>query len=179
MKIEILFSFAICSLLLLNCKRPKPRAPIHVDHVRPAAASVRISKAIYTAERKALQAYGKQLGLRFKSSDLDFWYALVGSAQDRSAARSPHPSDVLSISYSISDAHGKPIYATRQERVRLDHQELIYGLNEGIKLLKAGDSAIFLIPSHLAFGFHGDGHAIPPNTPLVVKLKLKQINRNL
>jgi len=46
------------------------------------------------------------------------------------------------------------------------------GLEEGIKLLRRGDKAKFILPSHLAFGLLGDGDKIPPKTPIIYELEV-------
>ncbi|MEH0008045.1 MAG: FKBP-type peptidyl-prolyl cis-trans isomerase [Flavobacteriales bacterium] len=145
------------------------------------SAAVRISKEVYAAERKALRAYAQRSGLRFKATGFDLWYAVVDSAKDRCGKRFPRAGETVGVDCDIRNLKGEIIYGTDQNRsrqIKLDGQGFIYGLNEGIKLLKVGDSAIFLIPSHMAFGFRGDGDRIAPNTPLVVHLKLKQISNS-
>lgn len=179
MKFPKCFSVLCLCVLLFACKSPQPRHPIRVSHSARDAISVRISRRVYIAERKALQAYARRTGLAFRASELDFSYALVDSSRNRPHEHFPHGGEVLSLVYTLCAADGKPIYGRVEKRVKLDHPGIPYGLNEGLKLLKPGDSAIFLIPSHMAFGFHGDGQAIAPNTPLVIQVKLKQTDQNL
>jgi FKBP-type peptidyl-prolyl cis-trans isomerase len=42
---------------------------------------------------------------------------------------------------------------------------------EGIKMLKPGGDAVFILPPFLAYGIVGDGKAIPPRSILVYELK--------
>ena len=50
--------------------------------------------------------------------------------------------------------------------------EVIAGWDEGIALLKVGDSATFTIPSELAYGENGAGPLIGPNTTLIFEVEL-------
>ena len=60
----------------------------------------------------------------------------------------------------------------------VDQEELITGLQEGIKLTKEGEILTFLFPSHMAFGYTGNGK-IESNQPLIYKVHLKEIiNKN-
>jgi len=55
------------------------------------------------------------------------------------------------------------------------------GLRHGIKLMKVGETATFLFPSHIAYGYHGDNNKIGINVPLqstVTLLDLKKEKKN-
>lgn len=52
---------------------------------------------------------------------------------------------------------------------------MIPGWEEGIELLKKGESAVFLIPSALAYGEIGRKPIIPPNEPLFFILEVVDI----
>lgn len=61
------------------------------------------------------------------------------------------------------------------KQFRIGHDDVISGLHEGIKLLSVGDSARFVIPSHLAYGLTGDNN-IPPNSALFYDITLRGIH---
>ena len=46
------------------------------------------------------------------------------------------------------------------------------GLREGIKLMHKKEKVIFLFPSHIAYGYHGDEKKIGPNQPLLCTVTL-------
>ena len=53
--------------------------------------------------------------------------------------------------------------------------QVIPGWDEGISLLKVGDKARFVIPSHLAYGSTGAGGVIPPNATLIFDVELMNV----
>lgn len=57
----------------------------------------------------------------------------------------------------------------------LGQEQVIRGWDEGVKLLKVGDQARFIIPSYLAYGPKGAGNgSIPPYSTLVFEVELVQ-----
>ena len=53
--------------------------------------------------------------------------------------------------------------------------QVISGWDEGIQLLKVGDKARFVIPSHLGYGSAGAGGVIPPDATLVFDVELMDV----
>ncbi|KAF0129556.1 MAG: FKBP-type peptidyl-prolyl cis-trans isomerase [Bacteroidetes bacterium] len=49
------------------------------------------------------------------------------------------------------------------------------GLEEGIKMMRKGDKAKFILPSHLAFGLLGNGDNIPSKATLVYEIEITDI----
>ena len=58
----------------------------------------------------------------------------------------------------------------------LGEGQVIPGWDEGIQLLRVGDKARFVIPSHLAYGSAGaGGGVIPPNATLIFDVELMDV----
>lgn len=53
--------------------------------------------------------------------------------------------------------------------------QVIAGWDEGIQLLKVGDKARLVIPSHLAYGSAGAGGVIPPDATLIFDVELMDV----
>jgi len=57
----------------------------------------------------------------------------------------------------------------------MDKQELFTGLREGLKLMKAGETATFIFPSQKAYGYYGDENKITHNTPIICEVTVNSI----
>jgi FKBP-type peptidyl-prolyl cis-trans isomerase len=53
--------------------------------------------------------------------------------------------------------------------------QVIAGWDEGVSLLKVGDKARFVIPSHLGYGSQGAGGVIPPDATLIFDVELMAV----
>ncbi|MBE0649472.1 MAG: FKBP-type peptidyl-prolyl cis-trans isomerase [Bacteroidales bacterium] len=86
--------------------------------------------------------------------------------------------EIATIKYSVSLLDGTVVYSSAQSGLktfRIGHSTEVSGLEEGIILLKVGDKAKFLLPSHLAYGLSGDGRKIPPDVPIIYDVELVQL----
>ena len=61
---------------------------------------------------------------------------------------------------------------------KVDKEDFIPALQDGIKLMKKGETIIFVIPSYRAFGVSGDGNKIGINQPIKSTVKLIDIKTN-
>ncbi len=82
----------------------------------------------------------------------------------------------VSVHYEGSLTNGEVFDSSYKRNQPIDFQlgvgQVIAGWDEGISLLKVGDKARFVIPSHLGYGSAGAGGAIPPNATLVFDVEL-------
>jgi FKBP-type peptidyl-prolyl cis-trans isomerase len=60
-------------------------------------------------------------------------------------------------------------------KVKLGSDDLISGVDEGLKYMKEGGSAKLIIPSRLAYGLYGIPNIVPANTPILVTLELNKV----
>ncbi len=87
---------------------------------------------------------------------------------------------VAQVQFDISLLDGTKCYSTGVDEVeefKIDHSHVETGVQEAIKLMREGDKAKMIIPSHLAHGLTGDFNKIPPLTAIVVDLQLYKIVR--
>ncbi len=91
--------------------------------------------------------------------------------------------DVVSVHYAGKLVDGKEFDSSfkRNEPIEIPIGvgQVIKGWDEGILLLKEGESATLLIPSELGYGANGAGGVIPPNAWLIFDVKLVKVNSTL
>jgi FKBP-type peptidyl-prolyl cis-trans isomerase len=88
--------------------------------------------------------------------------------------------DLIEIQYVVSLLNGDTVYTSVEKGPLVfvpGRAQVISGLEEGILLLKQGDRAKFIIPSHLAFGLIGDQDRIGGKTTLVYDVKVLRIKK--
>lgn len=83
--------------------------------------------------------------------------------------------DIVRIRYKVRLLTGDVIYdsdSTGPKEFVVGKGGVESGLEEGILLLRNGDRAKFVLPSHLAFGLLGDNDKVPPKASIVYDLQV-------
>lgn len=135
---------------------------------------IKESKKIHEKEIKEIDKYihERKWPMQQTTTGLRYWIYQVTDMLR------PLDEDIVSISYSISLLDGALCYETTDANpkyVRIGRDNVETGLHEALKLMRAGEKAKFIFPSHLAFGFTGDSNKIPPNASVVYDIHLLSI----
>ncbi|NLA25427.1 MAG: hypothetical protein GX879_10725 [Bacteroidales bacterium] len=87
--------------------------------------------------------------------------------------------DKVKFEYKIWLLDGTLAYSSETEGIRellIGHNDEESGLDEGLRFMKQGGKARFIMQPHLAFGVPGDGYKIPYRAILVYDIELISIN---
>jgi FKBP-type peptidyl-prolyl cis-trans isomerase len=67
---------------------------------------------------------------------------------------------------------------TGPREIILGRSEIEAGLDQGLRLLKPGGRAIFILPPFLAYGLKGDGKKIPSRAVVIYNIStLRPVNK--
>jgi FKBP-type peptidyl-prolyl cis-trans isomerase len=125
------------------------------------------------ANREYLAANAAKPGVVVLPSGLQ--YRIVKSG----AGETPHPEDVVTVSYKGALVDGTVFDQTKPGETRnLPAGKVIPGWVEALSLMKEGDEWQLVIPSDLGYGATRAGNgAIPPNQVLVFDMHLVAVVR--
>jgi len=122
-------------------------------------------------ESENIKQYERRHNLSMNQTGTGLRYLVSG---DSSTTRARAEMKAV-IAYKLSLLDGTECYSIDSKNpktVVIDHDDLISGLHEGLKLMHLGQDAVFIIPSHLAYGLTGDNNKVPPGSALVCNLTL-------
>ena len=173
---KILSVFCL-SFILLSCEGPKPRRPVEVKSGSFLKQSAERNKKLLEMEESLMNGLVEKDSLHeYLRSASGFRYYF--DQQIPGEGYLPNTDDLVTLTYDLRTWNEDTLY--RQDeigtiRYKVDKQELFPGLRYSVKLLKEGETATFLYPSSLAFGYHGDEDRIGPNVPIKATLKILEI----
>lgn len=160
----------ILPFLLLACtEEPEPEQP-EINWTPQNSTDLGKELAIQAELEIKLYLEGnKELKMKETGSGLRYYIYEVGEGD------SIRSGDVAEIEYVIATLDGRVCSKTEDdeyEELLVDKSEIETGIQEGIKLLRVGDKAKFIIPSHIGHGLVGDMNNVPPLTTLLVDITI-------
>jgi gliding motility-associated peptidyl-prolyl isomerase len=170
----ILFVFLV-AILVSSCKQhQEARRPLSQKSGSFMKKSIERNKKLIAGEEGQIDSLIKSNPkVKYIASKKGYWYTYV--IQNTQDTLTPKKGDVAFFDYEIKVLKGNVIYSElelRPQTYAVDKQNIMTGLREGIKLMHKNEKVIFLFPSHIAYGYHGDDKKIGPNQPLLCTVTL-------
>jgi gliding motility-associated peptidyl-prolyl isomerase len=178
MRCKLIFSAFLG--LLFSCTTQEPRRPVSQKTATIISETIEQNKKLIALENEFIENYIAQDTIHaYQIATNGFWYYY--NLKDEIKSVFPKFGDVVEIAYNIQDVYGNEIYSKKALGVKsyaIDKESFIAGLQEGLKLMKVGETMTFLIPSYRAYGFIGDGHKIKSNQTIKSTVTLLNIKNS-
>jgi len=132
-----------------------------------------INKYLIQKDRERIRNYIERKNLKMNESPTGLWYEILNQGEGKTYAEN----DRITLNYECSLLDGTMCYSSKDlgpKVVTLGRSNIEQGLNEGLRLLKPGAEAIFIIPPFLAYGLIGDRKMIPSRAIIVYKVNILQ-----
>lgn len=179
--------FIVIILLIgfLGCEgRTEPRKPIKVSTGTSIKISVERSRALLAKEEQMIQDIIKKDTLHtYENSTSGSWFYYL--SKNEATEETAQANDLISLTYNVVSFDNDTIYSMNDLGVlqyTADKLPLFPGLRNSVKLLKEGETATFLFPSSLGYGYHGDNQKIGINVPIkstIAILKIEKVQDSL
>lgn len=173
-----------CVLLLIfllasSCGVPEPRRPVKAKSSTYFGGDIERNKKLLAAEEQLIQNFMARDSLRlYEHSTSGTWYFYQKTNEN--SDYTPQPDDLVTMTYNIMGFENDTIYSHEEigtVQYKVDKQEFFQGLRNSVKILKENETATFLYPSSLAYGFQGDGERIGVNVPIRSTITILKIEK--
>lgn len=175
-KIVYITSILVLTLWIVACKqeRPKPQSEEEVQAYKEPL--VKVNQILVDKDSLRIARYNerKRLGLTVGLNGL--WYKIEHIGKGDSAKFNK----VASIKYKLYLLeNGKLCYSSDSAGIKsfvIGKDDVESGLDMGIRMMREGDKAMFVLPPNLAHGLLGDGNCIPPRSIIIYEVELLQVD---
>ncbi|HVN59467.1 MAG TPA: FKBP-type peptidyl-prolyl cis-trans isomerase [Bacteroidales bacterium] len=132
----------------------------------------RVNSYLVEKDRERIINYAERKNIALKETKSGLWYYIKNEGTGNCFRENDH----VIMEYTCALLDGTPCYSSEKsgpKELVIGRSEMEAGMNEGLKLLKRGGEAVFVIPPFLAYGLLGDSKAIPPRATIVYEIKVK------
>ena len=167
--------FILLTLIFIACGDPPKQKPIVVDTKKLKDDIVNANKPAVVMEQDEINAYIKAHGYVMLSTGTGLRYMFI---KENKKGKEIKVNNEIEIKYKVWLLDGTLCYSSAEKGTRIfavgaDNVES--GVHEGVQLMKEGGKALFILPSHLAFGLIGDRNKIPPKTAVVYEIEVLEV----
>lgn len=170
--IPVVFSLFLC---FVSCK---DKGGTNHYGQRPGKSEMAdLNKYLVQKDRERIMNYIERKNLQMKESSTGLWSQILQDGNGKTF----RDNDKITMEYDCSLLDGTKCYSSKElgaKEIILGKSTIEPGLNEGLRLLKPGSSAIFIIPPFLAFGLVGDRKMIPSRSVIVYKVNILRSDNN-
>ncbi len=178
MLVKKLLYITILTFLVVSCKSNGEQTEIKDPYSKVKAEkqeeTIQINKDMLDVNRDIVEKYISRHNWEMTETESGLLYMIYAKTNDTEVKSG----DVVEFSFKTSLLNGDVLYdsdATGNRKMTIDRNQEESGLNEGLKLMKKGEKAYFILQPHLAFGVAGDSYKIPPYSVLVYDIEVVDI----
>jgi FKBP-type peptidyl-prolyl cis-trans isomerase FkpA len=172
-----LWIFLPLSLWLFNsCKETTPKANVTRNLKQLEDSVVAFNHELVRTEMQEIDDYIQRYHWLMKKTHTGLRYMIYKKGQGPVVKAG----DYVALKFKINLLNGDLVYVSDSVSLfsfEVGKGSMVSGLEEGVLLMKKGDCAKLIVPSHLAYGFLGDMAKIPTRATLVYDLELCAVNQ--
>jgi len=138
---------------------------------------VNYNRQVVKTENQEIEDFIERYKWKMKKSQTGLRYIIYNLGNGPKASKGK----LVKINYSVRLLNGKEIYNSDKlgaKQFIVGQGQIESGIEEGILMLRAGDRAKFVIPSHLAYGLLGDLDKVPERAVLIYDIEVLEISTN-
>lgn len=165
------YLFLIFSLVLFSCKSTQRENDM--VSVPGKQEMAELNRYMVQKDRERIQNYIERMDLEMTESESGLWYMI--KAEGEGAFLTDNNRIVMDYECFLID--GTLCYSSVESGPRemiLGRSEMPSGLDQGLRMLKPGAEASFIIPPFLGYGLQGDGAKIPPRSIVIYNVSVRK-----
>jgi FKBP-type peptidyl-prolyl cis-trans isomerase FkpA len=161
--------FVILVFATVACKSNPEKG---ISNIRPGKNELAdMNRYLVQKDKERIQNFIERKNLKMTESPTGLWYQIVKGGEGDNFT----DNNKVIMDYECSLLDGTKCYSSKElgpKELILGRSKMEPGLNEGLRLLKPGAEAIFIMPPLLAYGLTGDGKMIPSRAIIVYNVNI-------
>ena len=165
----IICFFSLLTILSVSCRKQPPQLPSNKadEPDKSAETLLNINEIITNKEDSLLFQYVSTIDSVFEKSDIGFWHRISTRTDNAMLTEK----SIATIAYQALSLEGTLLIDEKQT-IEIGKKQIPTGLEEGLKLMRKGETGTFIVPWYLAYGMKGN-ETVAPYTSIVFTVKVE------
>lgn len=132
-----------------------------------------LNKYLVRKDKERIENYIERKNLKMKETPSGLWYLIINEGTGKFLT----DKDKVKMEYECSLLDGTKCYSSEDlgpKEIILGKTGIEPGLDRGLRMIKAGGEAMFILPPFMAYGLPGDGKKIPSRAVVVYKVRIME-----
>jgi FKBP-type peptidyl-prolyl cis-trans isomerase FkpA len=167
-------SFILLIVFVASCSGNDKKPLKKTDTIDYKNTLENVNKKLVKTEEEQITDFINRYGWKMTQTGTGLRYMIYKKGSGVKAEKNK----IAKIKFNVKLITGDICYSSEDDGTKelfIGKSGEVSGLEEGILLLKVGDRAKFIIPSHLAYGLLGDEKKIPKRATLIYDVELLEI----
>jgi len=166
-----LFVYLSLIIFLFSCKNKTEEHKNYIDPSKYEENLERVNFLMTNSEETQINDYIERKGWNMlkTGTGLRYWIYKKGFG-DKIEKMS-----IVKFDFKVELINGYVCYDSKDngsKEIQIGHSDLPVGLEEGLMMMRVGDRAKLILPSHLAYGLLGDKNKIPHRAILIYDIEI-------
>ena len=165
---------ATLTIILLSCNNQRNSKKNNISKQEIEKILIDANKLQIAYDTQRVVSYIRLNDWKMERTKTGIWYEII----ENNNGPQIKIGDVVALTYRVHLLNGKECYSsdsTGPKVFKVSKGGVESGLEEGILLLKGGDSARFIMPQYQAHHLLGDGDAIPPLSTIIYNVRVIEV----
>lgn len=178
MKTYMYIGILLGAALMSACDRPQANR-VYIRETKEGNAEKermeKANKALLRNEIDRIEQLLERSGWQMEKTNTGLYYDIYESAGKGTKVEY---GNAVIISGDLKLLNGQEIYNSEKEGTKafvIGKGQAESGLEQAVLMMRKGDRARLIIPSHLAYGLVGDGNRIPEKATLLYDIKIENV----
>jgi FKBP-type peptidyl-prolyl cis-trans isomerase len=164
-----LFVIALLSLMTVSCNLGHEKSGKQTGPGKKELAD--LNRYMVRKDRERIENYIARKDLQMTETQSGLWYMIKSEGKGNFFS----DNDKIVMEFECSLLDGTYCYSSKEtgpKEVVLGKTRIEPGLDQGLRMLKPGGQAVFIIPPFLGWGLPGDGAKIPSRAVIVYSIRI-------
>lgn len=130
-----------------------------------------LNRYMVRKDRERIENFIERKNLKMTETQSGLWYTIESEGTGKNFT----DNDRVTIEYDCTLLDGTFCYSSKEsgpKEIIVGKTRIESGLDQGLRMLKPGGEAVFIIPPFLGWGLPGDGVKIPSRAVLVYNVRI-------